>query len=128
LRQRLPRTAQRGGVGRRAVAPGRAQQRVGQRIIGHFPGGIDAAPEGMAERVEHLALHTVPAHAGPAPAGRQRRQTHIAGPDSAYSTEATSRVLGGSIQSAISTPTATSRATNGTRSERGPVPPPLKLE
>src|SRR5690606_33907228 len=83
--------------------------------------------DGMPHRGEELALQRIEAHADSARPPSCRRQNHITGPDSAYSAAAASRVLGGSSHSAISTPSAISRATNGTRSAFGPLPLPLKL-
>src|SRR5690606_1847227 len=83
--------------------------------------------EPIAHRVQGITLERIPAHPASARVPPRRRQSHSTGPDSAYSVAAMSRVLGGSTHSAISTPTAISRATNGTRSAFGPLPLPLKL-
>src|SRR5690606_5339343 len=129
LRWGRPGTAQRGGIWRTAIPARCAQQRVIEGALGHLAcRRVHLAHEHVAHGLQGLALHAVPAPAGSAPAALRRRSSHHTGPDSAYSAEAASSVLGGSIHSAISTPTAISSAKNGTRSERGPLPRPLKLE
>src|SRR5690606_38332621 len=123
---RHPLAAQHRGIGGVDGAPGRTQQRMQQRVVRHLP---DGAIHRMAKRIEHLALQRIPGHGAAPPASVPvaipRRLNHSSGLDSAYSTPATSSVLGGSITSAMITATAISRAKNGTFS--GPRPPPLKL-
>ena len=79
--------------------------------------GLQGNVEHMAELGQHLALERVPTHSA----------AHSTGPERAYSKVAVNKVLGASIASAISTTTTISRAKNGTRSDFGPLPLPLKL-
>src|SRR5690606_6452643 len=125
-----PLPAQACGVRRIRLPPGRTQHRQRQ-CIGRNGSGIRVvtrhAVEYVPQRRQHLALQGIPAHSAATFVFSRRRQSHITGPDRAYREAAISRVTGGSIHSAISNATAISSATNGTRSDFGPEPPPLKL-
>lgn len=73
---------------------------------------------------EDLALEHIPTHAG---VPGRRRTSIITGPDNAYSPNTQSKVRAGANANAISAITTPTNIMKGTRSDRGPLPPPLKL-